>query len=132
MYYALNDHSFIKVSKDRSIKFLLQFCKQNKFVRILLNSKDEIEAWIYADIGQPYHCDDKVMQQMYYASNQTGVRAYRNVVDLHNALLEEAKLRNISLVMSQGSHLDEQNVFTRILEKNGWDRRGHIALKRLT
>lgn len=131
IYYNLNDHSFIKVSKERATKILLQFCKQNKFVRILLNQNNEIEAWLYADIVQAYHSDERMFQQIYYASNQKGVRAYRNVIDLHNSMIDEARARNIKLLISQGSHMDELNVFSRILEKDGWQRRGHTALKRL-
>jgi hypothetical protein len=131
MYANLNDHSFVKISKERSLRYLLQACKQNKFVRILLNQQDEIEAWIYADVFMPFHSDEKMLQQIYYASNKEGVKAYRHVVSLHEAMLDEARLRNISLAISQGSHMDETNVFSRILEKSGWERRGHTALKRL-
>ena len=50
---------------------------------------------------------------------------------LHQELIEEAKRLDIKLVMSTGSHFDEDNTFTKILERYGWERRGYIAIKKL-
>jgi hypothetical protein len=46
-------------------------------------------------------------------------------------MIEEAKRLDIHLAMSTGSHLDENNTFTKILERYGWERRGHVAIKKL-
>jgi hypothetical protein len=131
LYFNLNDPSFLTPCKSNCYKNLLQFAKQNKFIRLKLDDNNKIVAWIFAAKVQSYHSDSPMFQQMYYASSNKGVKAYRDVVDLHNAMIVEAEQLKLSLVISQGSHMDENNTFSRILEKNGWERRGHTALKRL-
>lgn len=130
MYYDLNDHSFLEVSKEQSYKNLLTLCKRNRFVRVLKHN-NIIIAWIYADIVVPLYYDKKVYQQLFYASDQTGIKAYKSVVMLHDELIKEAINKEIKVIISQGSHMDEDYTFTKILEKNGWDRRGYIAIKNI-
>jgi hypothetical protein len=131
MYLSQNDESFIPASFDKSFSVLLQLTKRNKFVRMVLKDEKEIIGWIYADIGQILHVDTKVFEQRYFTTNQTGSSAVRVIKLLHNALIEEAKDKNISLITSHGSHMDEENVFVKILEKQGWERRGYLALYKL-
>lgn len=130
LYAGLNDHSFLEINIDSAYRHLFQIVRKKKFVKAI-RENDQIIAWIYADKVSLPHNVSPFLQQMYYASNQSGIKAARCVVTLHNVLLEEAKAKNYNLVMSPGSHLDPNFVFTRILEKNGWERRGYIALKKL-
>jgi hypothetical protein len=127
----LNDFSFLNVDYNNAFKHLLHFTKSGKFVMMKVDNDDNIVAWILALKTQSYHSAEPMLQQVYYASSRKGVKAYRDVVDLHEAMIEEAQRVGLPMVISQGSHLDEDNTFSRILEKNGWERRGHTALKRL-
>lgn len=132
MYYNLNDHSFIEISKEESVKNLLRFSRQKEFVRMLLNDNDEIIAWIFASKAKPYHSAEIIFQQFYYASNQKGLKAFRSVILLHEEMIEEAARLDLKVVLSSGSHLDDDFTFARILEKSGWQRRGYLASKRLS
>ena len=131
LYYKIHDNTFIQPCVETLFKHLLQFARQGKFIRLKLDNDDKIIAWIFAAKVQSYHSASPMFQQMYYASSNKGIKAYRDVIDLHEEMIQEAKRLNIPMVISQGSHMDENNTFSRILEKNGWDRRGHTALKRL-
>jgi hypothetical protein len=92
---------------------------------------NKILGWIYANIGVNPHIRDKIFQQYYFTSTQSGIMAARIVKFLHEEMIEEAKRLDIHLAMSTGSHLDENNTFTKILERYGWERRGHVAIKKL-
>jgi len=131
LYSKLFDKSFIEPDEKHWTATMLRFVSAGKFFRIKLDDNDNIVAWISAIQTQAYHSTVPMLQQHYYASNREGVNAYRDVVDLHSELINEAIRLNLKLVISQGSNFDEKNTFTRILEKNGWERRGSIALKRL-
>ena len=131
LYYNLNDHSFITVSKEESIRRLSQKVRQQKFVRLLIDDKNKIVAWIYCDVVKPDHSTEPQFQQMYYASNLKGIQAYKAVIKLHEAMIEESKRLKVNLLVSYGSHMDEDYTFSRILEKNGWSRRGYVAVYKL-
>jgi adenine deaminase len=92
---------------------------------------NQIIGWIYATPGLNLHTKEKILQQIYFCSNQAGISAARVIKVLHEELIEEAKRLDIKLVMSTGSHFDEDNTFTKILERYGWERRGYIAIKKL-
>lgn len=130
MYYDLNDHDFIDVDFDTSFKTLFQLVRRKRFIRVLKDD-NKIIAWIYAEKVQLSHMAYPVLQQMYYASNQQGIKAVRCVKLLHQELIEHAIELNLDTVISPGSHMDPNFVFAKILEKDGWDRRGFIAIKRL-
>lgn len=130
IYYSLNDHSYINVDKDESLQNLKQFYYKRDFIRIV-KRENKIIAWILAIKNKQLHSKEFHLQQLYYACSEKGFTAYRCVILLHEAMIEEAKRIKVNLLLSQGSHLDENNTFTKILERNGWDRRGHTALYRL-
>lgn len=128
MYLSQNDESFIPASYEKAYHILNQLVKRNKFVRMALNSEDEIIGWIYGDIGEIPHVETRVMEQKYFTTNQEGIGAVRVIKLLHNALIQEAVSKDIKLITSHGNHLDENNVFVKILEKQGWERRGYLAI----
>jgi hypothetical protein len=128
MYYALNDHEFLCVDHAACLRNLTKKVRGKRFVRTLV-SGGEIVAWIYCEpVALPY-TDQMGFQQMFFASDQVGTMAYKCVVKLHEAMLEEAERLHITLALSAGSHADERFTFAKILEKNGWQRRGYLALK---
>lgn len=131
MYLDLNDSEFIDADFDTSFKTLFQLVRLKKFVRVLKQEEEEIIAWIYAEKVKIAHMAYPVLQQMYYASNQTGIKAARCVKLLHRELITHAKEINIDTILSPGSHMDSNFVFAKILEKDGWERRGFLAIKRL-
>lgn len=130
MYLSQNDDSFIEADKDLAYHNLTMLVRRNKFVRMAVKD-NKILGWIYAGIGVNPHIKDKIFQQYYFTSTQSGIMAARIVKFLHEEMIEEAKRLDISLLMSTGSHLDENNTFTKILERYGWERRGHVAIKKL-
>lgn len=130
LYYNLNDHSFIEIDKKECIKNLTKIILDKEFVRILKHN-DKIIAWLWARKVQALHSIIPMFQQMYYACSEKGFLAYKSVVLLHEAMIEEAKRQRISFAISQGSHMDPDNTYVRILERNGWERRGHVAIYRI-
>lgn len=130
IYEDLNDFSFVNMSPAESIRTISAFSRAKKFIRIKIVD-NEIVAWILCDVAKPMHQEELQFQQIYYASKRSGIKAYSDVLDLHTEMEKEARIRKIPLLLSTGSHMDETNVFTRILERNGWQRRGYVALKRL-
>lgn len=130
MYLALNDPDFIDADFDTSFKTLFQLVRLKKFVRVL-KQEEEIIAWIYAEKVKITHMAYPVLQQMYYASNQTGIKAARCVKLIHRELIKHAEEINVNTILSAGSHMDPTFVFAKILEKDGWERRGFLAIKRI-
>jgi hypothetical protein len=130
MYLSQNDDSFIEADKDLAYHNLTMLVRRNKFVRMAVKD-NKILGWIYANIGVNPHIRNKIFQQYYFTSTQSGIMAARIVKFLHEEMIEEAKRLDIHLAMSTGSHLDENNTFTKILERYGWERRGHVAIKKL-
>jgi hypothetical protein len=130
MYLKLNDETFIPADKDLAYSNLMNLVRRNKFVRMAVKD-GKIVGWIYACVGLNLHTKDKILQQSYFCSNQSGILAARIIKFLHEELIKEAKRLDIKLVMSTGSHFDEDNTFTKILEKYGWERKGYIAIKKL-
>lgn len=127
LYHKISDKLFISISKEESIKNFKKLVSYKKFLKCI-KKNNVIIAWIYADIMKPLHMSENVFYQFYYASSETGISAYKCVVMLHNEMIKEASKRKIRYSISQGSFMDEHNTFSRILEKNGWDRRGHTAI----
>lgn len=127
LYSKLNDFSFLPVDRDYAIKNLDLAIRQKKFVRVL-KMNDEIVSWIFADKAKSAHMKTNILQQYYYFSKLEGIAAYKSVKMLHDALIDYAEKMGYELILSPGSHLDEDYTFTRILEKLGWERRGYIGV----
>ena len=127
MYLALNDENFLPASRDLAIKRLDLLVRRKRYVRVLTNNSTPI-AWLYADISDVQHCNKRIIQQNYYASNTSGVLAYKCVKLLHEDLISYAIEKRFQVIISPGSHMDPDNTFARILEKLGWERRHYIAL----
>jgi hypothetical protein len=124
MYLCLNDESFLPADRDSALRSL-----NNRLINSLNLVYGDTEAWLSASRVRPEHCNFDVLQQFYFASKLSGVKAYRAVVSLHDEMYEFAVKLKIPYCISPGSHMDVDNTFTRILEKNGWMRRGHVAAR---
>lgn len=132
MYLALNDDAFLPASRERSIKEMTRVVKLHKYFRVLRSGDGVIHAWIYGDIISPLHTDALIFQQMYYASDATGVAAIRYLQTLHQDMANFAKKNtNCEYALSISSHMDTTFVLSRALERIGWARRGGTALLRL-
>jgi hypothetical protein len=129
MYANLNDFTFLPIDRNLAIQNLALAVRRQKFVRVL-KQDNQIVTWIYADVGNSLHMTERILQQQYYCSTLTGTKAFRAVQILHEELLKYAKENKYDIVFSNGSHMDEKYVFTRMLEKLGWQRRGYVAYKR--
>lgn len=132
LYMAINEESFLHIDRAYSIKTLSLALQQGRFFRIKLNQEGKVEAWIIAIINRTYHDPEPFLQQIYYCSINKGVKAYRDVVELHTSMEQEALRLNISTIKATGNHSDTSNVYARILEKIGWERRGYLCIKKLT
>jgi len=126
MYYKQNDHSFVKIDKDFCLANITVHWRSKEFFKVLV--KDNIiVGFLMATTNKNRHCKESFLLQEYYTSTLKGFGAAKAVYILHDALIEVARKRKISLVVSCGSHLDETNTFTKLLERNGWKRRGYVA-----
>lgn len=130
MYIAKNDEAFLPSSRSAAYSALATHLKLNDFIRILEDDTG-IRAWaLFKQVRVAYMSED-ALQQLYFASDLEGFKAVRAIRILHDAAVEEAERLGLAYVNSQGSHLDEANIFARILEKHGWTRRGHTAVYKL-
>jgi len=131
MYIELNDDSFFPSDSLESERQFIKTVKDGRFIRVI-EHHEKIIGWIYADIVKLNHVAFSVFQQMYYVSNCKGTAAYNAVKCAHQGMLEEAERLGLTYAISSCSHVDEDQVLVRILEKNGWKRKGHVAVKELT
>ena len=131
MYLQLNDPSFIDTDRERAIKSLTDIVRKKGFVKVIREDSDEIIAWVWFAIVHSLHMPYPVFQQNYYASNQNGIKAARCVKLLHRAAIEEATQLKLSGLISCGSHMDPDYIFAKLLERDGWLRRGYCAIYRL-
>ena len=130
LYRQINDETFVEIDPDVSFASLRHVYRSRGFLRVVLEG-DVVVAWIYCQPVSMMHVRYLSFQQIYYASSKTGLAAVKLVKLLHEAMLEEARRLKIQLAISMGSHMDSKHTFVRILEKAGWQRRGHAAIFRL-
>lgn len=127
IYQPMNEESFLPSSHTNCISSFMAMASAGFFIRILREG-DVVTGFIIAEEGDCPHVRGKVLRQVYYASSYKGLKAVKAVCMLHGALEERAEARKIPIVMSQGSFLDPENKFTRILERMGWERRHYLAI----
>jgi len=126
LYAALNDYSFIDIDSSFCYENIIKHWKTLQYIKLIIDN-NQIVGFIMATSSMSKHSKDKYMLQEYYCTNLSGFKAAKAVKLSHNDLIEYAKKNKYKHVYSQGSHMDPEHVFTRLLEKFGWDRRGHIA-----
>ena len=116
-------------SFDNAYNQLVSSIRVGKFFRILLNDSGEIVAWILCSKYHIPYFKDPVFFQEYYYSSLRGFSAFRALHMLHKEALREAASKALEFMVSGGSFLDEDNIFAKLLEVNGWARKGHFAYK---
>ena len=127
MYLKLNDQNFLPASREVSTQNLIVKVRRGKYVRVV-RKDNRIVAWIYADLVQLEHTDYACFQQLYYASDAVGFSAARYLRILHSDMVRQARATNAEYCISIASHMDTECVLTRLLEKDGWVRKGHVAI----
>ena len=127
MYLKLNDQNFLPASSEVSTQNLIVKVRRGKYVRVIRKG-NRIVAWIYADLIQLEHTDYTCFQQLYYASDAVGFSAARYLRMLHSDMVSQARATNAEYCISIASHMDTECVLTRLLEKDGWVRKGHVAV----
>jgi len=130
LYARISKEHIIPFSIKKSEKALREMVIRKKFFRIG-EVDGQIRSWILADVVSHLHIEEPLLQQLYYASDLTGIMAAKSVRYLHEELLYHAETLGIHLVVSQGSCYDENNIMAKILEKAGWTRAGHTAIRKL-
>ncbi len=128
LYAKIASDHFIPFDISKSKRSLRNLAYRKKFIRVM-EIDGIIRGWIFAEPVMYLHVNEPIMQQIYYASDLSGISSARCVKSLHNAMADEAYDLGIRLVMSQGSCFDEENIMAKILEKAGWTRRGHTVAK---
>jgi hypothetical protein len=126
MYISQNDFSFINIDTKFCYESIVKHWKTLQYIKLIIDN-NQIVGFIMATSSMSKHSKDKYMLQEYYCTNLSGFKAAKAVKISHNDLIEYAKKNKYKFVYSQGSHMDPEHIFTRLLEKFGWDRRGHIA-----
>lgn len=129
MYMQYNDDTFMLAERDVALKQITLIARRQKFFRVL-KEDGVIVACLIADTACNHHSSVRMIAQQYYASNQTGVKAFKCIKLLHEELFKYAEETKHELVASAGSHFDPDNTFARILEKLGWQRRHYLCVKR--
>jgi hypothetical protein len=121
MYIAKNYFPF--ADPVASKKNLHKLVRSGAFNRTLIYD-GEIIAWILCRPYTVLHLNEPVFQQTYFCSNRFG---YRSVELLHKEMI---KASPVDLLFSESSFTDTTNIFTRMLEKLGWNRKGSLAWSR--
>jgi len=127
MYLMLNDPVFMPTLRLQCIRAFYNHISSGAYVRCL-KEDNRIVAWLLARTGVSDFTGKKILQQIFYASDLTGVKAVSAVKYLHKDLMGYAERIKVYQIISNGSHMDSSNVFVRILGKMGWKVRGYSAV----
>jgi hypothetical protein len=128
LYLSLNDETFMPACKKSSMKGMKEHLGAGAKLRVL-EDDGVIIAWILFKKTRQEHLSESCMQQLYYAASVKGLKAAKAVHLLHNEMEIVAKEMGLKRLISTGSHMDENFVFAKLLERAGWSRRGYLATK---
>ncbi len=128
LYIVQNQEHMLPSDYDTAVKTMITLIKRGAYCKVL-KVDGKIRAWLLAIETQKEFVKQKAFQQIFFGSDLQGIQAYRAVVDLHNAMIDEALRRKIYFVLSTGSNQDTNNTFTKILGKNGWNVSGYLATR---
>ena len=124
MYY---DYASDFVPKSAAV-----FCKWLQCLRpaggvSVCRYKGEIIAFIAYGKRQLEFHNTFVVQQLFFCSDTGPIMAVRATRLLHAEMVTWGRRNRCSLALSAGSHEAESDVFLRILEKDGWQRKGYLC-----
>lgn len=131
IYYKYNEGGLLPQDFNASLDSLYKHVSKGDFL-FIIRDKEEIVAWILAIIHKPDSMSEKVVQQIFYGSKLTGIKAVKALRIAHKALVELAIHKKIKYVFSCSSHQDSHLQLCRILEKDGWQTEGYFALYRVS
>lgn len=130
MYCDQETDELIETNKMVSINNLVAESR-NGYYRVLVefdsNNVEQIVGWILAyRVLNPFN-GIMELQQQFYTSIFTGLKAVKAVKLVHEELIKYAETYRIPVVTSHCSHNDLNFVLCRILQKEGWQTRGYMA-----
>jgi hypothetical protein len=128
MYFHYDQGRFLNLNFKKSLISLQTNMTQGAQLR-LIRENDEIVAWILFKVLLQDFSGEKVVQQTFYCSSTTKIKAVKYVVALHDEMVSWGKSRGLKQAVSTASHEDTTFQLCRILERVGWRSRGYIALK---
>jgi hypothetical protein len=128
--YISYNNDFLKVDERWAHKQILDYWRQKNYIRVIWH-EGQIVGFIAAIYCASKHSPEYRLLQEYYCTNLKGFSAAKAVRAAHRDMIEYATRRGIGLIQSPGSHMDSDNTFVRILEKDGWERSGYLAQRRL-
>ena len=91
-------------------------------------------GFLIADYNIGAHTGLNMSTVRYFCTLQEAgkVKKYRVTERLHGRWIAEASIVHTDLCIAEASHMDDDRNYIRILEKIGWETRGHVAIRRLS
>jgi hypothetical protein len=132
MYLSRARDTFLPCSRSASFKSILERVRDDKSFIHVSEKDGTLTGFLVGQIVRLSHMDEDILQQTYFCTDTTKIETVRIIKRLHEDLLEFGRRNKIRFVLSSGSPVDTDNVFTRALEKYGWQRQGHLAYVDLT
>lgn len=129
MYLSLNDESFLPADRDVAIERVMRVARAKYYFRVVRDG-GKIVAALVAAPDYNLHSAIRIFKQIYYVGSLGGVKAYRAVQLLHEDMFQFASERGYDVAISQGSPFDPANVFARMLERAGWERKHYLCIKK--
>jgi len=130
LYEVYGDPLF-PVTAESSYNMLSGFMSGMKYFKVMIDDTDKLVAWMACSEGHDqHHSSIKAFSQIYYHTNLSSIKAVKALVMFHNHYFEFAQKMGAQVVITS-SYLPSKGVFTRVLEKNGWQEYGG-RLRRLT
>ena len=105
----------------------LQVRKQD-YYKTIKTDDGEIVGGCHAKIHIPDYTNVKLLQVMFYICKLKGIGAFRAATELHRDLIAYAEAKYIPYVLSVSGYFDEDAILAKILEKDGWLRKGYGAV----
>lgn len=124
--FVESKNSILKLSVAESIINL----KCQEYVDVYKRSNKPV-AFICGNISKQPFSTQKVLNQNFYYTSLQGYGAFIAQKELHKRFIEYARKRHIKTILSAGSYFDEDNIFAKMLEKQGWTRYGYLAVYQL-
>ena len=123
-----NTYKFLPWNYKRFVSTLQEVRSKGNYLKVL-QQDGQVLAFLYGILVDHHpHMTERVAQQQYFFTSRKGLGAYRAVKVLHEDFVRWAEGKKCAIVLSTGSHMDEDYTFTKLLERCGWERRGYLAV----
>jgi hypothetical protein len=121
---------FFPTDKNKSIAWLNNHVNSGGFFKVLEDSTGVV-GYGAATICKPTIYSNQIcLSQVAYHTTTKGRKAIEALRLFHKAMIDFARLSGVTLCVTS-SILDNQDTFTRILERDGWTRRGGTLVMRV-